>query len=378
MTKTYPTLYSQDTTGNIRVWYIEQSNDKYRMIAGVKDGNLVESEWTVAESKNVGKANETSGTEQATLEIEARYKKQRKTGYFDDIADVGTFQYVEPMLAQPLKKALKKINYTKQRWLIQCKYNGNRCIARASGLFTRKGESWLCSPHISTSLVEFFKKNPDAVLDGELYNYDLREKLNELSSLVKKKVHITADDLAKSEQMVRFYVYDGYGFNNMDEDVDYEIRKNWIDKHVVGKYKYICEVKSYVITSEEEMMGYFEKFVKDGEEGGILRLATSAYEHKRSFNLIKVKGEDDGEALIISMDEGTGNWAGAVYTAVINWEGKVFEAVFMGSYAERVEILKNKKDWIGKNVTFKYMKTTGKGVPNSARIDPNNCFSADR
>ena len=78
------------------------------------------------------------------------------------------------------------------------------------------------------------------------------------------------------------------------------------------------------------MMGYFEKFVKDGEEGGILRLATSAYEHKRSFNLIKVKGEDDGEALIISMDEGTGNWAGAVYTAVINWEGKVFEAVFMG------------------------------------------------
>jgi ATP-dependent DNA ligase len=378
MNKIYPKLYTKDTLSNIRIWYMEQNNEKYRTVSGLKDGEHVFSEWTVAESKNVGKKNATSAVEQATSEIEARYKKQRKTGYFDKIEDVGTFQYVEPMLAHPLKKVENKINYAIQRWLVQCKYNGNRCIATKNGLFTRKGETWMCVPHIQDSLIMFFKNHPDAVLDGELYNYELREKLNELSSLVKKKVHITPEDYAKSEQMVRYYVYDGYGFEGMDEETSYEKRKAWIDANVIGKYKYICEVKSYAVSNESQMMQYFEKFVKDGEEGVIMRLATSSYEHKRSNNLVKVKGDDDSEGTILSIGEGAGNWSGAAYTVEIEWEGKVFEAVFTGSYKQRAEILKNKAQWIGKKATFTYMKTTGKGVPNSARIDPNNCFSADR
>ena len=78
--KSYPKLYSRDTTGKIRVWWIEQENEKYRMVAGVEGGQFVCSEWTTAIGKNKGKLNETTDTDQATKEVLARYKKQKETG----------------------------------------------------------------------------------------------------------------------------------------------------------------------------------------------------------------------------------------------------------------------------------------------------------
>ena len=92
--KTYDTLYSKDSTGKIRIWFQQQDGGKYRTVSGVKDSdNLVTSEWTQAVGKNTGKKNETSDSGQASLEIEATYKKKLKTGYFKDIKDVDVFQF---------------------------------------------------------------------------------------------------------------------------------------------------------------------------------------------------------------------------------------------------------------------------------------------
>ena len=55
MNKIYKTLYSRDNLGNIRVWWCEQENEKYRMCSGIKDSeNIVKSEWTICEGKNTG------------------------------------------------------------------------------------------------------------------------------------------------------------------------------------------------------------------------------------------------------------------------------------------------------------------------------------
>jgi ATP-dependent DNA ligase len=377
----YETLYSRDSLGRIRVWWMERLGNKYRTNSGIKDvdSSLVTSEWTVTEPKNVGKKNSTTGDQQADSEVKNKYKKQLKTGYTKDIKKVdNAVSYVEPMLANKYKDRIKKINFTTQNWAIQCKFNGNRCVATKDGLKTRKGEKYISVPHISDALIKFFEKHPNSVLDGELFNNDLREQLNELNKCVRKTVNVTEEVLKRSEQIVRYYVYDGYGWEDTDENTPYSLRKEWIDKNIVGKVKYVEKVKTDKIKSEKDLNEKYQSYVDDGQEGAILRDLDGGYEHKRSNNLLKFKPEDDDEALILDITDGDGNWAGAATNVTLKWNDKVFDGVFKGKYEVRAEILKNKKNWIGKTVTFLYMGLTGLGTPNFARVDPSNCFKIDK
>lgn len=382
MIKEYPTLFTRDTLGNVRVWYMEQNGNKYRTVSGLQCGEHVTSEWSHAEAKNVGRSNATTAIEQAAAEVEAKYKKQLKTGYHKNIDDVDVSSYVEPMLAQPLHKLSKQPDFAKEKWGMQCKFNGNRCVATKDGLFTRKGERYVSVPHIENALKPFFKEYPNAVLDGELFNNDLRQQLNEISKLIRKTKHIESTDLVESERKVKFYIYDGYNFrgksDTLDEETPYIERKNWIDNVVIPLSKYFVEVDTKIVKSKDHMNELFQDLLNDQQEGGILRKMDAPYEHKRSKNLVKVKSEDDDEGTILDIKDGDGNWKGAATNVTLKWKNKTFDAVFKGSYEQRAEILKNKNKWIGKEVTFLYMGLTGLGTPNYGRVDPNNCFKADR
>lgn len=386
MNKLYDILYTIDSTGKTRVWRQEQQGNKYRTIAGVKGSDkMVTSDWTVCEGKNSGKTNETSGVSQAEAEVLAKYKKQLKTGYAkDETSAVKGTSYVEPMLAKELDDYIEKIKFS-EGVFIQNKYNGARCVATLEDgkvvLKSRKGELWISVPHINKDLESFFEKYPAAVLDGELYNYELREKLNELMKLVRKSKDISAEELRKSEQLVRFYVYDGYDTDldgGLTSEAGYSIRKEWIDETVPKYSKHYRAVKTTLVHSMKEVDRIYETFLADGEEGAIVRITDSPYEHKRSKYLLKYKPQNDDEAVIVDLIEGTGNWSKTAKTATLKWKGITFDATFLKSYELGVERLKNKKDWIGKKVTFLYTGLTGLGTPNYARIDPENCFKNDR
>ena len=38
MNKIFPKLYTRDSLGNVRIWYMEQQDDKYRAVSGLIDG----------------------------------------------------------------------------------------------------------------------------------------------------------------------------------------------------------------------------------------------------------------------------------------------------------------------------------------------------
>jgi ATP-dependent DNA ligase len=377
--------------GRIRIWRMEIEGNKYRTIAGLMDGELVVSEWTVAKGKNVGRSNETSAEEQAAKEVENKYKKQRKTGYFDDIDEVDTVQYVEPMLAKLYRDYAAKIDFSKECWIAQCKFNGMRCIATKNGLFTRKGERYMTCQHIEKALEPFFKDHPDAVLDGELFNEEYRQQLNEISKLIRKTVHITQSDLDQCAKLVKYYVYDGYGFDDNTEtfiDVDNHKTRGYIYRKE-GLYNLFAEltpsyganihsVFSYKISSTKDLDKVYAEYVDAGHEGIMLRNCNSPYENKRSKYLLKVKPEDDSEAVILDIIEGEGNWSGSGKSITLKWGDQVFDASFKGTYEQAVEFLDCKDEWVGKTVTFLYNGLTGLGTPNFARIDINNCVKGDR
>lgn len=370
-------LYCRDSMGRVRVWRMEREGCKYRTVAGLLDGEQVVSEWTVAKAKNIGRSNATTCEEQAVKEIENKYKKQRKTGYFDSVDDIDTVQYVEPMLAKLYRDYASKIDFTKECWVAQCKFNGMRCIATKNGLFTRKGERYMTCKHIEDTLKPFFENYPDAVLDGELFNEEYRQQLNEISKLIRKTVHISQDDLDQCAKLVKYYVYDGYGFDVYPKNFPYDIRKNAIDIEL-SVSDHIELVESHKIESQDDLDKVYSQYVDAGHEGIMLRNCNAPYENKRSKYLLKVKPEDDSEAVILDIIEGEGNWSGTGKTITLQWQGKTFDASFKGSREQAAEFLLNRDKWIGKTVTFLYNGLTGLGTPNYARIDINNCLKGDR
>lgn len=375
--KTFPILFSRTETGAVQSWQIIVEKNRFKVISGQTDGLKVESNWTVCKGKNLGKANETSSEEQAYKEAESKWKKKLKTGYTEDLNKIDKcISYVEPMLAKNFEDRLDKINW-KKGVFVQNKFNGCRCIATFNGsevlLKTRKGETYISVPHINQDLLRFFNDYPEAVLDGELFSNDYRQRLNELMSLVRKTKNISSEDLNKSKEMVRFYIYDGYNFEDMHDETPYDERKEWIDNKLPKYSSYYRNVKTDIAYSLEDVRSIFNEYVEDGHEGVIVRIPDSPYENKRSQYLLKWKPLEDDEAIIVDIQEGEGNWAGTGKVMSLKWKDKIFDATFKGTMEECTQFLKDKALWIGKQVKFQYNGLTGLGTPSYARVDINNC-----
>jgi len=382
--KQLPTLYARGNNGKTLEWSVEVKADKYRFITGAQGFKQVTSEWSVASAKNVGRANETTVEEQALSEAKSHWEKKiKRNGYWESIKDIDKTTFVEPMLAHHLKDRLDKISFPA---MLDRKYNGGRVVITRHGAFTRKGEPWVTIPHITKVLEPLFEQFPDLVIDGEGYNHDYRYKLNELMKILRKSKKVTSEDLTNSEKMVRYYVYDGYGFDlnankNMGGEITQETpcfqRRDFL-KELLKNIPYIVVVPYETVQNTEEVYKIYQEYVDDGYEGAIFRTWNAPYVNKRSYDLLKVKPEDDAEAIIVDIKEGTGNWAGTGKVISLKWKEREFDASFKGTREQAIQFLADKKKWVGKTVTFLYNGLTGLGNPNYARIDIDNCIKGDR
>ena len=79
---------------------------------------------------------------------------------------------IKPMLAQKFDS--NRICFETQEVYIQPKLDGIRCIFTKDGAYSRAGNQFMNLEHIELKLNMFFKNNPDAILDGELYNHKLK------------------------------------------------------------------------------------------------------------------------------------------------------------------------------------------------------------
>ena len=119
----------------------------------------------------------------------------------------------KPMLAYPV--SAKPIDYSKPVF-IQPKLDGVRCVIQAEypiptemyvRAYSRTGKEWKNIQHILTELKPFFKKFPNVILDGELYNHDLRDNFEKIISLV-RKTKPTDEDRLEASKLTQFHCYD--------------------------------------------------------------------------------------------------------------------------------------------------------------------------
>ena len=353
---TFPVLYKRDSKGNVRVWRMEVEGATYRTVAGIMDGQLVTSEWTIAEPKNIGKKNATTAEQQAQLEVESHYTKKLDIDYHLNVDEIDTPKIFKPMLAAKWKDRKVKLNFN-DTLFVQPKLDGIRCIINCKGAFSRTGEPIVAIPHILDALSIIFDENPDAIFDGELYNHDFKHDFNKIVSMV-RKTKPTPEDILLSEQKVQYHVYDYPGSMHESFNERYTALRRLVDnlKHMIQV------VHTIPVSSIQEIDLAYGSFLQEGYEGGIIRL-NGAYEQKRSNQLIKRKDFDDDEFEIVSVHEGKGNWSGCAKMITVKLpNGGVCEATIQGSMDYCQHVLRNAGEYIGKQATVRYFGYTPDGA----------------
>lgn len=347
-------LYKIDTKGNTRVWWIEFDDEKYCTHSGIEGGQIVMSGWKYPEAKNVGRSNETTIEEQVIAEIEAEYKKKQHQGKYHTTKKATTkgAKFIECMLAG--KYDPKKHN--KFPYYSQPKLDGVRCLVSKNGMQSRNGKPIVSAPHIMEALDSFFEKNPDVILDGELYNHELKNDFEKIVSLV-RKTKPTTQDFIEASMLVQYHVYDVIMDGTFEERNDFLF---YADNLIPENPIHIVETA--IVSNVKDIETMLSKYLEEGYEGQMLRDPQGYYEGKRSKGLLKHKEFEDAEFPIVSIIEGKGNWAGYAKSIEIALpDGTTQFSGVRGSFDKLKDVLYNADDYIGTEVTVRYQNKTDDG-----------------
>lgn len=358
------TLYTTDSKGKTRWWKMEQDGPRFRTVSGLLDGKAVESEWTECFPKNVGRANATTAEEQCSAEILSLYTKKldRKYHTAEDFKAAGSsagYKFQGPMLAT-------KYESFPGPCYSQPKLDGYRSTADATaGLLSRQGKPWR-HDHILDALAPVFAAFPGIVLDGELYNHDLKDDFNELGSLIKKDKRTPEQD-AKTREVVQYHVYDILSHPGTFIERTHVLREILDELDGESPVKF---VRTDQVGSEDELNELYASYMEDGYEGQMVRLQHTTYEGngKRSKGLMKRKEFFDEEYEVIEVHEGKGNWAGHAKAVTFRMpDGRLTEngehpkAGIKGTKEFAKELLANWRKYEG--VTIRSFLKTPAGIP---------------
>ena len=384
MTKTLQTLYKIDTKGKLREWTMHIDGASFYAVKGLVDGKKTTDKATTTIAKNVGRSNETTPEAQAELQAQAKFQKKLDSGYALNELDAQKKKFYEPMLAHNFKDRQDEL-VGKYPCYSQPKLDGIRCIVRKEGDKlvgrTRNGKEIECIPHILKSLNGFFLAHPKAILDGELYNHDLRDNFNKITSLVRKQKPIKSasmtdkafakkqteyqERLAEAEDTIQYHVYDAPRINDViNENQSFDFRIDELKAKLMTN-KHIVLVETNEVYSLGNLNSLYEQYLEQGYEGQMVRKSLSKYDNKRSTSLLKRKEFVDAEYKVVDIDVGNGNRSGTAKHLVCYCPktNTTFNSNIKGSFEYLKEIYDNRKDYIGKLATIKYFQLTPDGIP---------------
>lgn len=343
-------IFKLDTKGRLRSWQYEVSGHSFRTHAGLVDGQKVTSGWTVCTPKS-----QATGAEQALFEAQAEERKKLEREYHRTPEECSTPNFFKPMLAHGWDQF-------KSNWPVatQPKLDGIRCIATVEGLFSRQGKPIVSCPHIELALQPIFAMDPDLVIDGELYNHDLKADFEKITSLVRKQKPI-----AETEGVVEYHVYDIASTDGPFAARIYRAHKT------LELVRHIQLVETHTVRNQEELDEHYQRFLEQGYEGQMIRSLTGNYEQKRSLNLLKRKEFEDAEYPISRIIEGIGNWAG--YAKAVEFilpndlrleDGSRPKAGIRGSREFTRKLLAEAADWEnGGTTTIRFQNLSTRGIP---------------
>jgi DNA ligase-1 len=353
-------LYKRDSKGKVRVWQIQVGSDNeniagIRSTSGLVDGEKITSVWNMSVPKNIGRANATTAKTQAYFEAQAEWVKKNAKEYFADLADIDSYENFKPMLAHDFTKTPVTSGYT------QPKLDGIRCVIDNRGMWTRAGKPIVSCPHIWESVKPIFNWAPNIVLDGELYNHELKADFQKITSLVRKSVNIGQDELLEASHLVEYHIYDM--FDKDQPELTFTKRQTEIYNHIGELYtsNKLVIVKTAQADDTATIDRLYGEYTEAGYEGQMIRQDT-AYECKRSKSLLERKEFTTDEFEVVEVVEGQGAWTGYAKRFILKLaDGRTFGSGVRGTQAQLKALLESqeKTTW----ATCRYFELSNDGVP---------------
>jgi len=260
---------------------------------------------------------------------------------------------IKPMLAH-------MYNPDKAKWpaYIQPKLDGVRCIITKDGAFSRTGKEFKNVEYIKTHLNNFFfDRFPDVILDGELYNHDLKDDFEKIISLV-RKTKPTKEHEREAMDLVQFHCYDIITANW--DKMTYEFRKGFLHWELPQSDCVHLISTAYILNDRDAGL-HHRANLKAGYEGSIYRSIGGYYKETRSWDLMKFKDFEDSEATIIGYEEGKGKREGTLGKFVMEDSQGIQFGCPPGkgyNYEDMTEMLDDIHSYLGKIATFTYFGRT--------------------
>jgi DNA ligase-1 len=356
---TLPKLFKKTATGATQEWQIFYDNGEYYTVSGQTDGKKITNTPTRCKGKNVGKKNETTADAQAELEARAKWQKKRDEGYIDDVdaLDGAMPLRYDPMLAKDYSDYADKLEFPVYN---QPKLDGLRCVVTRQGVYSRQWKPFATLQHIRDALQPTFDKYPELLaVDGEMYSHELKDKFEEIVSIVKQP-KASAADIEKCKKSIQYHVYDIVTKGNIDfkqRRADY----NYLVTEINSPY--ITAVTTLCAGNQEELDKAYQEYMAEGYEGQMIRTWNSLYQHKRTKDLLKRKDFHENEYEIVGYKEGKGSREGCIILRLAMSDGKEFDSVPVGGIAYQQRLWARRLDILGMQATVKYQNLSSDGIP---------------
>ncbi len=255
------------------------------------------------------------------------------------------FFYQKPAIQQGLNyQKDKNTNRDIKQYYISEKLDGMRGYWNGKQLLTRQG-------NVINSPIWFTQGWPNTPIDGELWIS--RNNFQPLMSCVRKKTAGTC------WEKVRFMMFDlPQQHGNFSARI-----KQMQDILMKTPSPYLQIIKQFKVKSLSELEAKLEQVMNNKGEGLMLHFASAHYHVGRTTNLLKLKKNQDAEAIVIEHIKGKGKYQQVLGSIKVkNNQGIIFKIGSGFTDSERAN-----PPAIGSMITYKYNGITMAGKPRFAR-----------
>ncbi len=282
-------LYKRTKTGAIQVCNISFMDDTFTVEFGQLNGKM-QSKTTTCTPKNIGKSNESSGSEQAKTEAIAKHISKVKSGYSIEQNPSETVKL--PMKVKTYQGQEHNIDWSRPVY-VSPKLNGVngefKLIEDQLKLFSRGGNEYPMLDHLEPEIREYLNRVDETSVNVELYKHGWH--LQDITAAVKKFKSDTHDF---PTSQIEAHIFDIPANTH-----DYEHRHKII-RLKTEKLSHIFDIEIALVHNTDDIERSHEYYTNRGYEGTILRNAKGLYIYnQRSSDVFKYKKAQDAEFKII-------------------------------------------------------------------------------
>lgn len=298
------------------------------------------------------------------------YLESELSDIFGDVV-MDSNNIIKPMLAKQESKLTNRKILDKE-WMVSRKLDGVRCLMYWDGdtihTASRGGENYdPATSHLreNSLLLDFFKKNPTVILDGELYKHG--KNLQTISGAARMEKNAYDCD------WLQYWIYDCYDTANPEivardrYDLLYNsIPSIYTDSAADSEIYLLTE---QIVSGEDNIWKLHDQYVSEGFEGCVIRNPDRPYKpNGRTNDMIKFKQYKSEDFKVVGYELGLRGSEDMTFICKLD-DGQTFKAMPVGDRTTKEEYVSNfeskYKDHLAECTYFNY---SDEGIPTQPKL----------